>query len=104
MINPEVCELPQSQYFGGSCYQIQTVTGVKSWNQAKAECEALSPPHHTVVINSAEEQTFVTGLVSRNERFWIGCSDIANEGTWVCEDGSGMQWKSGGTVTGYWSK
>ena len=97
-----VCALPQSLYFGGSCYQMQT--GVKTWDEAKAECEALTPPHHTVVINSAEEQTFVTGLVSTNARFWIGCSDYANEGTWVCEDNSGMQWTSDGNITGYWSK
>ena len=76
---------------------------MKTWDEAKAECEALSPPHHTVVLNSAEEQAFVTGLVSSNAGFWMGCSDIV-EGTWLCEDNSGMQWTTGGDVTGYWSK
>ena len=97
-----VCPLPHSLYYDASCYQIQS--GYDTYNAAKLNCEALTPPHHLVVVNDAAEESFITGLISNDFRLWMGCTDGTTEGTWVCQDTSGQQWMSSSAMTGYWSK
>ena len=96
-----MCSLPHSLYYDGSCYQIQS--GYDNFDNATTKCRALTPQHHLVVLNDAAEELFITSLISQDFRLWVGCSDNAAEGTWVCQDASGQKWNSSAR-TGYWSK
>ena len=67
-----------------------------TWEQAKARCEELGG--HLVTITSAEEQTFVSRLVTGGEKkqYWIGMSRNDGELSWVTgEDVSYENWSSG---------
>ncbi|MBR5409101.1 MAG: CHAP domain-containing protein, partial [Clostridia bacterium] len=69
-----------------------------TWTEAKAWCEAKGG--HLVTITSAQEQSFVEGLISgaNMNGVWIGASDTANEGTWEWVTGETFaysNWDSG---------
>ncbi|XP_034549099.1 CD209 antigen-like protein E [Notolabrus celidotus] len=68
--------------FGCSCYLFSIKAG--SWNMSRKECRARGAD--LVVINSLEEQLFVTD--AKEKSTWIGLSDKDNEGTWKWTDGT----------------
>ncbi|XP_043073178.1 C-type lectin domain family 4 member E-like [Puntigrus tetrazona] len=59
------------------CYYFSTVK--KNWTQSRDQCVTLGG--HLVMINSKEEQDFVTSNVK--ETHWIGLNDLDTEGHWV---------------------
>ena len=56
-----------------------------SWEEAKRYCESLGG--YLVTITSAEEQEFIAGYIKEkgltSQRFWMGATDAAKEGTWT---------------------
>ncbi|XP_053149425.1 C-type lectin domain family 4 member G-like [Hemicordylus capensis] len=72
--------------FGKSCYFFSTSR--KPWMSAKQFCE--NEGAHLVIINSMAEHNVLTGQLSRDQVFWIGLSDIVNEGKWYWIDGTPM--------------
>ncbi|XP_051793886.1 CD209 antigen-like protein A [Acanthochromis polyacanthus] len=68
--------------FSCSCYLLSQESG--SWNKSREDCRSKGAD--LVVINSAEEQTFLSEVASTNT--WIGLNDIQTEGTWMWVDGT----------------
>ncbi|KAM4749443.1 C-type lectin domain family 10 member A-like [Rhinophrynus dorsalis] len=75
-------ECPQSwSQFSLSCYYVSKISN--SWDESKKVCEGLNS--HLVVINSEDEQDYVTGIAKR-QYTWIGLSD--ENGPWKWVDGT----------------
>ena len=70
----------------GHSYRL---TEPMSWFDAEAQAQAWGG--HLVTLNNAAEETWIKDTFGRFEHFWIGFSDIAEEGIWV--------WSSGEPVT-----
>ncbi|KAK2840196.1 hypothetical protein Q5P01_013936 [Channa striata] len=68
--------------FSCSCYFLSSVSG--SWERGRDDCRAKGAD--LVVIDSDEEQTFVSGLTQQSA--WIGLNDREREGTWKWIDDS----------------
>ncbi|XP_051815205.1 CD209 antigen-like protein A isoform X5 [Acanthochromis polyacanthus] len=68
--------------FSCSCYLLSQESG--SWNKGREDCRSKGAD--LVVINSAEEQTFLSTFA--NKPTWIGLNDIQTEGTWMWVDGT----------------
>ncbi|XP_032868215.1 C-type lectin domain family 17, member A-like [Amblyraja radiata] len=79
--------------FKQSCYHFSSSTN--TWVEAQRIC--ASADAHLVVINNAEEQSFLKKRF--NVGRWIGLSDSASEGDWRWVDGTDYQ----STVT-FWDK
>lgn len=78
----------------GPIYQLTSAR--ETWLQAEAE--AVSLGGHLVAINDAPEQALVLQLFGGTERFWIGLTDQAVEGTFVWSNGDPVtytNWLSG---------
>ncbi|CAB1326067.1 unnamed protein product, partial [Coregonus sp. 'balchen'] len=75
--------------FQSSWYYISSE--VKSWDESRQDC--LERGADLVIINSKEEQTFLT---MPDKRVWIGLTDKDREGTWKWVDGTPL-------TTAYWS-
>ncbi|KAG7325900.1 hypothetical protein KOW79_010825 [Hemibagrus wyckioides] len=67
------------------------VTKHTRWNEARQECRSKGAD--LVIINSQEEQEFLSQMFSGEA--WIGLSDSAEEGKWMWVDGTKM-------TTGFW--
>ncbi|XP_026232145.1 CD209 antigen-like protein A [Anabas testudineus] len=76
--------------FRCSCYFLSSVSG--SWTEGRQDCNKRGGD--LVVIDSAEEQTFLSKLINKDT--WIGLNDRDKEGTWKWVDGTPL------TVT-YWA-
>jgi len=78
--NDETKEI--SKEFNGHTYKI--IEKAMSWKEAKAYCESLGG--YLLTITSAEEQKFIEEFIKEkgfiNNRFWLGFTDEAKEGTW----------------------
>jgi hypothetical protein len=72
--------------FGGHTYAF--CPQPSTWNAGSAVCS--SGGYHLVAINSGAENNFVfnTANTISNDKWWIGLNDIAQEGTFVWENGS----------------
>uniref|UniRef100_A0A3P9MCZ9 C-type lectin domain-containing protein n=1 Tax=Oryzias latipes TaxID=8090 RepID=A0A3P9MCZ9_ORYLA len=70
--------------FGSFCYFFSEES--KSWNEAREFCRAREAD--LVVINSKEENEFISKL--KKQKVWIGLSDRDLEGTWKWVDGSSL--------------
>ncbi|XP_033102554.1 alpha-N-acetylgalactosamine-specific lectin-like [Anneissia japonica] len=95
--------------FQGSCYRV--FGNRLDWADAEESCKALfnkKATGHLVSIQSEDENRFVSHLWdsstggstdSSNRAYWIGLSDIAEEGTYVWSDSdtvaSYTNWKQG---------
>lgn len=78
----EESEKEISKKFNGHTYKI--IEKAMSWKEAKEYCESLGG--YLLTITSEEEQKFIEGLIKEkdftNNRFWLGFTDEAKEGTW----------------------
>uniref|UniRef100_A0A8B9H637 C-type lectin domain-containing protein n=1 Tax=Astyanax mexicanus TaxID=7994 RepID=A0A8B9H637_ASTMX len=81
---------PGWKKFMSSCYYISI--NMQTWDQSRMDCRGKGAD--LVIINSEEEQTFVSGL-ARN--FWIGLRDQYHQGQWKWVDGSSL-------TSQYWMK
>jgi hypothetical protein len=72
---------PTPRSHQGHAYQFFAET--LSWHEAQSRCEELGG--HLAIIESAEENAFVAGLIAEAgwEDAWIGITDEAEEGTWL---------------------
>ncbi|XP_069385571.1 C-type mannose receptor 2-like [Paralichthys olivaceus] len=78
-------------YFQPSFYYISSVK--KSWRDSRDDC--LQKGADLVIINSKEEQDFITGF---HKFMWIGLTDNETEGTWKWVDGTQLTksfWRRG---------
>lgn len=71
----------QSKTFGGHTYKY--FSDKVTWIEAFNHCRQLGG--HLVVIDSKEENTFVSGLIK--ETIWLGATDSLKEGTFLWVDG-----------------
>ncbi|XP_033630349.1 perlucin-like protein [Asterias rubens] len=64
-----------------SCYIL--LPEKMNWMQAEAACKR--PGSNLIVPDSKEENEFIfEWAVKGNEGMWIGCTDAAQEGVWLC--------------------
>uniref|UniRef100_A0A3B3I9G2 C-type lectin domain-containing protein n=1 Tax=Oryzias latipes TaxID=8090 RepID=A0A3B3I9G2_ORYLA len=70
--------------FGSSCYFLREES--KTWDEAREFCRAKEAD--LVVINSKEENEFISKL--KKQDVWLGLSDRDLEGTWKWVDGSSL--------------
>ncbi|XP_026232663.1 CD209 antigen-like protein A [Anabas testudineus] len=68
--------------FRCSCYFLSSVSG--SWSEGRQDCNKRGGD--LVVIDSAEEQTFLSEFTMVES--WIGLTDRDKEGTWNWVDGT----------------
>ncbi|XP_034742322.1 CD209 antigen-like protein A [Etheostoma cragini] len=64
--------------FGCACYLLSTESG--SWEEGRGDCSKKGA--HLVVIDSFEEQKFLSNFTKNATYAWIGLTDEAEEGTW----------------------
>ncbi|KAJ8362370.1 hypothetical protein AAFF_G00378150 [Aldrovandia affinis] len=79
-----------------TCYYFSTEE--KSWQDSRSDC--LKQGADLVIIESEEEQDFISKHTRGNYAYWIGLSDSETEGTWLWVDGTPLQedkafWKRG---------
>ncbi|TNN53101.1 CD209 antigen-like protein A [Liparis tanakae] len=74
----------------GSCYFVSSKSA--SWEKSREDCREKGAD--LVIINSLEEQKFLSGVVTG--RTWIGLSDADAEGSWRWIDGTPL-------TQAYWS-
>uniref|UniRef100_A0A674JKQ9 C-type lectin domain-containing protein n=1 Tax=Terrapene triunguis TaxID=2587831 RepID=A0A674JKQ9_9SAUR len=67
-----------------SCYFFSTSS--KSWLDAKQFC--TNEGSHLVIVNTKQEQTFLSNHITEPHVYWLGLSDSAEEGEWRWLDGS----------------
>ncbi|XP_026766632.3 C-type lectin domain family 10 member A [Pangasianodon hypophthalmus] len=74
--------------FLSSCYRVSS--SLKPWVESRQDCRTTGAD--LVIINSREEQQFVSGL---RRNLWIGLTDIEQEGQWKWVDNTSLE-------SGYW--
>ncbi|XP_043083016.1 macrophage mannose receptor 1-like, partial [Puntigrus tetrazona] len=78
-------------YYKFSFYYMSIET--KNWKESRHDC--LKRGADLIIINNREEQDFVMRITNKRE-FWIGLTDIDEEGAW--------KWVDGSTLTsGFWA-
>ncbi|CAM5117764.1 unnamed protein product [Natator depressus] len=75
---------PGWQHFEKNCYFFSTLA--KSWLDAKQFC--TNEGSHLVIVNTKQEQMFLSNHIIEPEVYWLGLSDSAKEGEWRWLDGS----------------
>ncbi|XP_039674623.1 CD209 antigen-like protein A [Perca fluviatilis] len=73
--------------FSSSCYLLSAESG--SWEKGRQDCRDRGAD--LVVIESSQEQTFISGIINRGT--WIGLTDKDEEGTWIWVDGTPLTLK-----------
>ncbi|XP_051259620.1 CD209 antigen-like protein E [Dicentrarchus labrax] len=68
--------------FNNTCYLLSNESG--TWDKAREDCRNRGAD--LVVINSEEEETFLSKFIPYNA--WIGLTDREEEGTWKWIDGT----------------
>uniref|UniRef100_A0A8C9UX47 C-type lectin domain-containing protein n=1 Tax=Spermophilus dauricus TaxID=99837 RepID=A0A8C9UX47_SPEDA len=68
--------------FSSSCYFFST--DAKSWNSSQENCSRMEA--HLVVINSKEEQDFLTQNMAKTAAYFVGLSDPEGHGHWQWVD------------------
>lgn len=68
--------------FGSHCYLVPTVSSSASWNKSEENCSRMGA--HLVVIQSQEEQDFITGILDIHAAYFIGLWDTGHrQWQWV---------------------
>uniref|UniRef100_A0A8C6HAM6 C-type lectin domain family 4, member a2 n=1 Tax=Mus spicilegus TaxID=10103 RepID=A0A8C6HAM6_MUSSI len=62
--------------FGSHCYLVPTVSSSASWNKSEENCSRMGA--HLVVIQSQEEQDFITGILATHAAYFIGLWDTGH--------------------------
>uniref|UniRef100_A0A8C6TFZ4 C-type lectin domain-containing protein n=1 Tax=Neogobius melanostomus TaxID=47308 RepID=A0A8C6TFZ4_9GOBI len=75
---------PGWRMFGCNCYLVSNESN--KWRKGQKDCRNRGA--HLVVVDSTEEQTFLSGLTEERTYLWIGLSDSAVEGEWKWVSGS----------------
>ncbi|XP_065432168.1 CD209 antigen-like protein C isoform X6 [Chrysemys picta bellii] len=75
---------PGWQQFQKSCYFFSTSD--KSWEDAKQFC--TDHGSHLVIVNTEEEQTFLSNQSTNSHVYWLGLRDSMKKGAWRWVDGS----------------
>jgi hypothetical protein len=78
--------------FGGKFYKVYDTN--LTWHEAKKKCEQVGG--RLAVIDSAEENEFVVGLVKKSKvvEVWLGATDEKKEGEWVWVTGKRMTYRN----------
>ncbi|XP_052441468.1 C-type lectin domain family 4 member M-like, partial [Carassius gibelio] len=83
---------------GWKCHQSSLYyfsSETKNWNESRRYCRERAAD--LIIINNREEQDFVKNICG-SDHFWIGLTDVEEEGTWKWVDGSTLTsefWASG---------
>ncbi|XP_038151965.1 C-type lectin domain family 4 member E-like [Cyprinodon tularosa] len=82
------CEAGWEQH-GGNCYYFST--NESSWKEGRRLCKDLGGD--LVKIDSRDEQMFIKEklvhmMKNDEDKFWIGLTDLEEEGRWLWVDGS----------------
>lgn len=99
-------QMPQTSYQGNT-YGIYLQKQDLSWTEAEAYCEEMGG--HLATITSAEEQSVVASLmnmVNGGDSFWIGATDVDQEGEWSWVTGEKFgytNWGPGQPDSAYWN-
>ncbi|XP_054834992.1 CD209 antigen-like protein B [Eublepharis macularius] len=72
------------KYFSEKCYNYSSKNN--DWNNSRRLCQEVGAD--LVVINHEEEQDFLIYMMSSKETYWIGFSDLEEEGNWKWVDGT----------------
>ncbi|CAK6968483.1 CD209 antigen-like protein E isoform X3 [Scomber scombrus] len=80
---------PGWMMFSDACYFLSCECG--SWEKGKQDCTDRGAS--LVVINSTEEQKFLSNFTKEETMAWIGLTDRDTEGTWKWIDGSPLSLK-----------
>ncbi|XP_052425088.1 hepatic lectin-like [Carassius gibelio] len=84
---------------GWKCHQSSLYlfsTETKNWNESRRYCREREAD--LITINNREEQDFVKNICG-SEHFWIGLTDIEEEGRWKWVDGSNIN-----ITSGFWAR
>ncbi|XP_069737677.1 CD209 antigen-like protein A isoform X2 [Phaenicophaeus curvirostris] len=82
------------QEFGESCYFFSSTA--KPWLDAKYDCAKFNA--RLVIIDTEEENRFLASRITDNHVFWLGLSDVEDEGNWQWVDRrspSFVSWNNG---------
>uniref|UniRef100_A0A8C9QMZ9 C-type lectin domain-containing protein n=1 Tax=Spermophilus dauricus TaxID=99837 RepID=A0A8C9QMZ9_SPEDA len=79
---PVYCCPKNWKSFSSSCYFFST--DAKSWNSSQENCSRMEA--HLVVINSKEEQDFLTQNMAKTAAYFVGLSDPEGHGHWQWVD------------------
>ncbi|XP_052610694.1 CD209 antigen-like protein B [Peromyscus californicus insignis] len=74
-------------FFHGKCYFFSKSR--RNWNDSITAC--LEVEAQLVIIESDEEQTFLSVISKDKGSAWLGLSDLKEEGSWQWVDGSPME-------------
>uniref|UniRef100_A0A8C9XV94 C-type lectin domain-containing protein n=1 Tax=Sander lucioperca TaxID=283035 RepID=A0A8C9XV94_SANLU len=83
-------EITLSHFVSSSCYLLSAESG--SWEKGRQYCRDRGAD--LMVIDSSEEQTFLSKFIKQNARYWIGLTDRDEEGTWKWVDGTPLTLKN----------
>ncbi|XP_072704429.1 C-type lectin domain family 4 member G-like [Ciconia boyciana] len=74
------------QQFAKTCYFFSTA--VKPWQAAKESCTDFNA--HLAIIDTEQENKFLANQILENRVFWLGLTDMHNEGDWQWVDGRSL--------------
>ncbi|XP_039674619.1 CD209 antigen-like protein E [Perca fluviatilis] len=80
--------------FSSSCFLLSAESG--SWEKGRQDCRERGAD--LVIIESSQEQTFLSEFVKKDTWYWIGLTDRDEEGTWKWVDGTPLtlkNWRTG---------
>ncbi|XP_012373225.1 CD209 antigen-like protein C [Octodon degus] len=80
-------------FFQGKCYFFSK--SQRNWHDSVTACEEEGA--QLVIVESAEEQSFLQQTSKSKGSAWMGLSDLNKEGTWHWVDGSSLS-------SSYWNK
>ncbi|XP_054834427.1 C-type lectin domain family 17, member A-like [Eublepharis macularius] len=63
---------------GDACYFFST--GMKTWSDSLSDC--IERKAHLVTVESDEEQGFLANTISAVGTYWLGATDIKQDGKW----------------------